>query len=227
MTAAAVITAIKAQSMTSRSSSDASHCRYRSLRHSYFWMRRRPSRTSAPRAPIYHFQPMEEEPRRPRDGVTHPDWPCERRIVVPAPLQSLEQRGREIALGEGRHDHDDRLARHAVARPDPAGGAARRPRRDAARNSLVAREGAGGFERLLAGHRRDFVDDRAIENVGNESRPDALDLVRAGLPARQDRALGRLDRDDAQRRPARLEHLADAGDRTARADPGPEGADLP
>src|ERR1700704_2598347 len=108
MTAAAVITAIKAQSMKSRSSSDGSHRRYRPLRHNYFWVRRRPSRKSAARAPIYHFQPMEEEPSRPRDGVTHPDWPCERRIVVTAPLQSLEQRGRESALGEVRHDHDER-----------------------------------------------------------------------------------------------------------------------
>src|SRR3981189_2356965 len=220
MTAAAVITAIKAQSMTSRSSSDASHRRYRPLHHSYFSMRRRPSRMSANRAPIYHFQPMEEEPRHPRDGVTHPDWPCERRIAVPAPLQPPPPARR--ARREARHDPGDGLARHAVARPDRAGGGGRRARRDAGGNSLVAREGAGGFKRLLAGHRRDFVDDRAIENVGNEPRPDALDLVRAGLPAGQDRALGGLDRDDAQRRPARLEHMADAGDRTAGADSGHE-----
>jgi len=54
----------------------------------------------------------------------------------------------------------------------------------------------------------------AIENVGNEARADALDLVvREWLAARQPPGLSSgLDRDHPQRRLARLEHLSDPGD---------------
>ena len=62
--------------------------------------------------------------------------------------------------------------------------------------------------------------------VGHEAGADALDLVRAGLAARQDRRILRLDRDDLRDGLARLQHLADAGDGAAGADAGDEIVDL-
>jgi len=54
-----------------------------------------------------------------------------------------------------------------------------------------------------------------VEDVWNEPRADALDLVRRVLPDRQHRTFLGLDGYDAQRRLAGLEHLADAGDGAA------------
>ena len=70
-----------------------------------------------------------------------------------------------------------------------------------------------------------FVDHGAVENFGHEAGADALDLVRPGLAAGQHRAVLGLDGEDAQRRPARLEHLPDAGDGAAGADAGNESVD--
>src|SRR3546814_9334079 len=53
-----------------------------------------------------------------------------------------------------------------------------------------------------------------------EARADALNRVRAGLAARNDRRGGGLDREDLELLPRRLEHLRAAGDVAAGADPG-------
>src|SRR5262249_27895663 len=99
-------------------------------------------------------------------------------------------------------------------------------RRDAGRNAFLTRECASRFECGLIADCDDLVDYTEIEHVGHEARADALDLVRSGLAPREHCAVLRLDRDDAQRRPSRLEHLTYARDRAAGADAGNEEIDV-
>ena len=67
---------------------------------------------------------------------------------------------------------------------------------------------------------------RAVEHLRHEARADALDLVRTGLAAGQNRRILRLDREDLEVRQARLEHLADARDGAAGADARDERIEL-
>ncbi len=91
-----------------------------------------------------------------------------------------------------------------------------RAARDAAEHPLLASQPAGCLERILVADRDHVVDDRDVEHVGDESRTDALNLVRAGperllSPQLADhRRVDRLDRDDLNRRLAALQHLAAA-----------------
>ena len=62
--------------------------------------------------------------------------------------------------------------------------------------------------------------DRRVEHRRHEARADPLDFVRSWLAARKHRRFRRLDGDDLQCWAARLQHLADAGDRAAGADAG-------
>ena len=78
----------------------------------------------------------------------------------------------------------------------------------------------------LIADRDHFVDHAAIENGRRETGADALDLVRPRLAAGQNRRIFRLDRDHLEARPARLQHLADAGDRAAGADARNDDVDL-
>ena len=72
----------------------------------------------------------------------------------------------------------------------------------------------------------DLVVDRRVEDLRHEVGADALDLVRAGLAAVEDRGLLRLDGDHLDVGLAVLEHLADAGDGAAGADAGHDDVDL-
>ena len=72
----------------------------------------------------------------------------------------------------------------------------------------------------------DLVDHALVEDRGDEVGADALDLVGAGRALGQQRRVRGLDRDDLRAGHALLEHLADAGDRAARADAGDEVVDL-
>jgi hypothetical protein len=99
-------------------------------------------------------------------------------------------------------------------------------RRDADRDAFEPRDEAGIFEGLVVRDLHDLVIDRRIEDRRHETGADALDLVRAGIAAGQDRAVGRLDRDDLETGLPGLQHLADAGDRAAGADAGDEDVDL-
>ena len=72
----------------------------------------------------------------------------------------------------------------------------------------------------------DLVVDRRVEDLGHEVGADALDLVRAGGAAVEDRRLRGLDADDLDAGLAGLEHLADAGDGAAGADARDEDVDL-
>ena len=78
----------------------------------------------------------------------------------------------------------------------------------------------------LVGHLLDLVDHRAVEDVGHEARADALDGMRRMLAAGQYRARLRLDGDDLEAGQARLQRLADAGDRAASADACDEDVEL-
>ena len=98
--------------------------------------------------------------------------------------------------------------------------------RNADRDAFDAGAQARVVEGVVVADRDDLVDRRAVEDRRHEAGADALDLVRAGLAAGQDRAVGRLDRDDLEAGLARLQHLADAGDGAAGADAGDEDVDL-
>ena len=86
---------------------------------------------------------------------------------------------------------------------------------------------AGIFEGLVVRDGHDLVIDGRIQDRRREAGADALDLVRAGSAAGQDRAVGRLDGDDLETGLPCLQHLAGAGDRAAGADAGNEDIDRP
>src|SRR3546814_17315301 len=71
----------------------------------------------------------------------------------------------------------------------------------------------------------DLVDQRGLEIVRHEAGADALDLVRAGLAAGEHGAVLGLDGNHPQPRLARLQRLADAGQRAAGADGGDDDVD--
>ena len=93
---------------------------------------------------------------------------------------------------------------------------------------------AGRFHRVFVLNQDHLVDDVDVQHVGNEAGADALNRV----PARLERLAAlrrcvmtglfdRLDGDHLDRRLARLEHFADAGDRAAGADAADDDIDLP
>ncbi len=81
-------------------------------------------------------------------------------------------------------------------------------------------------ERVVGGDLDDPVDQRGVEDLRDEPRADALDLVRALRLAGEYSRLGRLYGDELHVGLALLEHLTDAGDRAAGADAGDEEVDL-
>src|SRR5450759_1346050 len=101
-----------------------------------------------------------------------------------------------------------------------------RTRRDPDEQALLGGGRARGGDRVVAGHVDDLVVDRGVQDLGDEVRAEALDLVRTRCAAVEDRRLGRLDGDDLHAGLALLEHLTDAGDRPAGADAGDEDVDL-
>ena len=100
-------------------------------------------------------------------------------------------------------------------------------RRDADRDAFDAGQRARGLERRLVADRDHLVDDRCGRGPPARSprRCPGSCAGRAAPPDRTGRVL-RLDRDDLERGPARLQHLADAGDGAAGADAGDEIVDL-
>ena len=92
---------------------------------------------------------------------------------------AFEEDGGEVALGEVGQDHDDGLAGEFIqlgqAHGDGGGGAAR----DADQQAFFLGQAAGEFHGFGGVHLLDAVHDGQIQRVGDESRADALDLVRA------------------------------------------------
>ncbi len=99
--------------------------------------------------------------------------------------ETVEQRGREIALGKGRDDHDDCLAgiflagatliAAVSAAPEemPTGTPSRRATRRAVSK-------ASSFVTV-----HDFIVNGRIEDFRRKARADALDLVGAGIARRR------------------------------------------
>ena len=81
------------------------------------------------------------------------------------------------AVGDGR---EDRLAR-AVPSRRLEHREHRRAGRAAAENALLAREAAGGEERVAVGHAHVLVDDRRVERLGERVLADALDEIRVDV----------------------------------------------
>src|SRR5215212_3783680 len=102
-------------------------------------------------------------------------------------LQPFEQGARNVPLRERARDRDDALAFHLRPGGDFEGDRDVRAGGDAARDALKLGELARGIEGGLVADRDHLVDDRAVQDVGNEAGADALNLVRSGLSDRQHR----------------------------------------
>src|SRR6202043_3004654 len=105
-------------------------------------------------------------------------------------------------------------------------GGDRRARGDADRNAVEPGDFACRLERRLVADADDLVDQRLVEDAGNETGADALDLVRAGRAAREDGTVLGLDRDHPEAGLALLEHAAEPGERAAGADAADHHIDL-
>src|SRR5690349_6822019 len=101
--------------------------------------------------------------------------------------ESLEEDGGQVALAERGDDHDDRLALVLLALGDLDRGGDRGAGADADEQALLR----GGAARPLHGGLGvdvdDLVVDLGVEDLGDEVGAEALDLVRTGLPAVEDR----------------------------------------
>ena len=107
--------------------------------------------------------------------------------------EPLEQRCGEVALAETGGHGDDHLAAILRLGRQAGGGGNVGARADAAQNAFLAGQAPRPGERLFVGHRLHAAEQAGVEILGNEAGADALDLVRAGLAAGDDRRIGRLD----------------------------------
>src|SRR4029078_9905550 len=123
-----------------------------------------------------------------------------------------EEDGGQVALPERRDDHHDELARVLGPASDLVRSSERGAGGDAHQQTLFL----GGTTRPLHGgvgvDVDDLVVDLAVEDLRHEVRTQALDLVRAGSAAIEDRGLLRLNRNDLDLRVSGLEHLPHASD---------------
>src|SRR6478735_4397012 len=140
--------------------------------------------------------------------------------------ETLEQDGGEVALAEARDDDDDGLAGVLGPGGHLVGGGERGAGGDAHEQALLDGGTAGPLHRGLGIDVDHLVVDGRVEDLGNEVGADALDLVRAGGAAVEDRGLLGLDGDDLHAGFAGLEHLADTGDGATGADAGDDDVDL-
>src|SRR4029079_8559768 len=111
-------------------------------------------------------------------GVEAPQMLQKRRCLA---SKAIEQRGREIALGKGRNDHNYILPSILLSLADLdssgqccAGG-------DAKGHAFEPGDFAGKVQRLGAAYRNDLVVDMGVEDCRREACADALDLVRSRL----------------------------------------------
>src|SRR5208337_1616761 len=143
-----------------------------------------------------------------------------------------EQRSREVALAQvGKNDHDQLagILRSPCSDDRSHGG---RAAGDATQYSLFTGQPAGHLESLVIADRDHIIDDPRVENVGNEPRADALDLVRSrterlmipGLA--EHRRVQGLDGDHLKRRFPALENLTATGDRPTSAHARDQNIDL-
>src|SRR5699024_11474257 len=119
------------------------------------------------------------------------------------------QRGGQVALPEVGDHHDDGLAGELLAGPDPGGGLDGRSGGDPDHQTLPAGDVPGTLHRGGGVDVDHLVVGLAVQDAGHEVRPQALDLVGAGLAAVEDRGLFRLDGDDLDLGLAFIAYLAE------------------
>ena len=140
--------------------------------------------------------------------------------------QLVEEPGGEIALAEVGKDDDDQLARVLRVARKLDRRVDRRAGGDAHQQALLTGQAARHGEGLVVGHLDDLVDQLRLQHGGHKARADALNLVRAGSAAGEHVAVRGLDGHGPEARLARLDVLADAGQRAAGADAGDENVRL-
>ena len=91
---------------------------------------------------------------------------------------------------------------------------------------MVSAQLAGGLDGVVIGHLYHFVDQRDIEDAGDEAIAYSLNLVEAGLVAQECGPVFWLDGDDFSVGFVLLEEFADALKSAAAADAGDEAVDL-
>src|SRR5215207_6208028 len=142
----------------------------------------------------------------------------DRRSGTRSVKQIFVEHRRQVPLAVARDDDDDRLAGVLGPLGELDGRVHGRTRRDAAEDALLDAEAAGGGDGGGDVDVDDLVVHLAVQDRRHEVGTDALDLVRAGGAAVQDRRLLGLDAHDLHAGLALLEHLADARERATRAD---------
>src|SRR5665647_212641 len=163
------------------------------------------------------------------------ELPVKRKIVISEGVSnkstgSFEQVGEEdggqVALTERRDDHDDELARVLGSAGDLVGRSESGAGGDTNQQPLFLRGTTRPLHGGLGVDVDDLVVDPAVEDLRHEVRTYALNLVRAGSTAIEDRGLLGLDGDDLDVGVASLENLADAGDGATGADACDKDVDL-
>src|SRR5205085_7411844 len=93
-----------------------------------------------------------------------------------------------------------------------------RSRRDSAKNPLLLRKAARCVARVVVRNRDESIDNFSIEDFGDETGADPLDLVGTRFSAGEHGRVGRLDGKNFQRLDFLLKDLAGAGGGTAGSD---------
>mmetsp|Transcript_4154 Transcript_4154/g.10641 ORF Transcript_4154/g.10641 Transcript_4154/m.10641 type:complete len:417 (+) Transcript_4154:161-1411(+) len=133
-----------------------------------------------------------------------------------------EEDGGEVPLAKGRDDARDELAGVLWPLGQLQGRRHRRAAADPHEEALLQRQPARHGHRVVAAHLHHLVDQVRVQNAGNESSANPLDLVRARSSAGKDGRLGRLHRHHLHVLLLRLEVPARAGDGAASADTADE-----
>jgi hypothetical protein len=87
------------------------------------------------------------------------------------------QARRDVALGVVGQEHNDQSSNSVVPGGDGESGVQRRTRRDAGKNPFLTREPPRAGERVLIRNREYFVEDRAVQDGGDEADPDSRDQM--------------------------------------------------
>src|SRR6202012_1353817 len=134
----------------------------------------------------------------------HTDMQLRHMFVIASNLNTVEQVGGEVALRRGGCDGDDSLACAGWFAGDRKGRVEGGAGGDADGNPLQPRAVPRGLHGVSLRYRQHARDVAHVEDAGAKTWPDALDLMRARIIAREYRALGGFDGDHLHRGPSRL-----------------------
>src|SRR5262249_39057522 len=98
-----------------------------------------------------------------------------------------EKRRADVALARVGQDRDDALAGVFGALADRDRAPERGAAGDAGQHALAGGAEVSGLDRVVVADRDDLVDDLAVQNGRDEAGADALDAVRSGAAAAEDR----------------------------------------